>query len=321
MNNPGAAVPLIFLTGFLGSGKTTLLNHLLDEAAALGKKIGVIINEWGRVNIDSSLVQSRDIEIEELNNGQVFCSCLSGNFVEVLALFARRSLDMVIVETSGMANPFPLKKILLDLKRTTESHYHYQGMIALVDPESFLDLVEDIHAVEEQIIASQRVIINKIDVADKQTLSRIREKVRQLNPDADIVETSYARVDGLLEASMPPVSLASPLDKNFVKRSVKEPYPRPGQYIITTGESLTPERVEAFVREILPDALRVKGIVRDAERGCFYVDGVNDKVAARPLEAAGGESKIVIIPKAGVEMEAKVTSAWNTQCGVPFSLT
>ena len=48
MNNPCGPVPLLFITGFLGSGKTTLLNRILDEAAAQGKKIGVIINEWGR---------------------------------------------------------------------------------------------------------------------------------------------------------------------------------------------------------------------------------------------------------------------------------
>ena len=81
MNNPCGPVPLLFITGFLGSGKTTLLNRILDEAAAQGKKIGAIINEWGRVNIDSSLIRAKDIEIEELNDGQVFCSCLSGNFL------------------------------------------------------------------------------------------------------------------------------------------------------------------------------------------------------------------------------------------------
>ena len=102
MNNPCSPVPLLFITGFLGSGKTTLLNRVLDEAAAQGKKIGVIINEWGRVNIDSSLIRAKDIEIEELNDGQVFCSCLSGNFLEALVLLAKRSLDVVIVETSGI---------------------------------------------------------------------------------------------------------------------------------------------------------------------------------------------------------------------------
>lgn len=321
MNNPCGPVPLLFITGFLGSGKTTLLNRILDEAAAQGKKIGVIINEWGRVNIDSSLIRAKDIEIEELNDGQVFCSCLSGNFLEALVLLAKRSLDVVIVETSGMANPFPLRNILCDLKRLTGGHYVYQGMIALIDPESFLDLVEDINAVEEQVIASQRIIINKIELADGETLSRIRKKIRQLNPHAGIIETSYACVEGILDSSMHEVSTSSPLESKFVKRSAKESYTRPGQYIITTTEGLPPERVEAFVREILPGALRVKGILSDTEHGWFHVDGVNDKVETRVLEASGNESKIVIIPKAGDEIAEKLIAAWNTQCRVSFSLS
>ena len=275
MNNPCGPVPLLFITGFLGSGKTTLLNRILDEAAAQGKKIGVIINEWGRVNIDSSLIRAKDIEIEELNDGQVFCSCLSGNFLEALVLLAKRSLD----------------------------------------------LVEDINAVEEQVIASQRIIINKIELADGETLARIRKKIRQLNPHAGIIETSYACVEGILDSSMHEVSTSSPLESKFVKRSAKESYTRPGQYIITTTEGLPPERVEAFVREILPGALRVKGILSDTEHGWFHVDGVNDKVETRVLEASGNESKIVIIPKAGDEIAEKLIAAWNTQCRVPFSLS
>lgn len=313
---PGNSVPFFFITGFLGSGKTTLLNRLLDEAAAQNKKCGVIINEWGRVNIDSGLIQAKGIVIEELNNGQVFCSCLSGNFVQALALFAERPLDMVIVETSGMANPVPLKNLLSEIDRLTGLHYDYRGMTTLVDPESFPDLVEVINAVEEQIIASQRVIINKIDLADPKTLHEVRQKVHELNPFAEIIETSHARVEGLLDAP------ALPRRANeFTVRKVKTPYKRPTHHIITTSESLAPEKAEAFVRSILPGALRIKGFVMDAARGWFYVDGVNDRVEVKSLEASGKEAKIVIIPKAGQELEAKVESAWNAICGVPFSLS
>lgn len=174
---------------------------------------------------------------------------------------------------------------------------------------------------EEQVIASQRIIINKIELADGETLSRIRKKIRQLNPHAGIIETSYACVEGILDSSMHEVSTSSPLESKFVKRSAKESYTRPGQYIITTTEGLPPERVEAFVREILPGALRVKGILSDTEHGWFHVDGVNDKVETRVLEASGNESKIVIIPKAGDEIAEKLIAAWNTQCRVPFSLS
>lgn len=119
----------------LGLGENDAAEPYPRRSGCAGKKIGVIINEWGRVNIDSSLIRAKGIEIEELNDGQVFCSCLSGNFLEALVLLAKRSLDVVIVETSGMANPFPLRNILCDLKRLTGGHYVYQGMIALIDPE------------------------------------------------------------------------------------------------------------------------------------------------------------------------------------------
>lgn len=316
MTIPGSPVPLFFITGFLGSGKTTLLNRLLDEAVAREKKIGVIINEWGRVNIDSSLIQAEDIILKELNNGQVFCSCLSGNFVEVLAMFVELPLDLVIVETSGMANPMPLKELLFELKRLTGLHYDYRGMTALVDPESFLDLAEVVNAVEEQIIASQRIIINKIDLADPETVRRIRAKIKQLNQTAEILETSHARVEGFLDSS--PLPLAG---SGFVARKVKEPYKRPIHYVVTSAESLTPEKAESFVRELIPDALRIKGLVRDKDRGWFYIDGVNGRVETKALKASGAETKIVVIPKAGEAIEPKVISAWNEKCGVPFSLS
>lgn len=318
MSTPGSPVPLHLITGFLGSGKTTMLNHLLDEAAERGLRVGVIINEWGQVNIDANLVPTQDIEIEELNNGQLFCSCLAGNFVEALVLFADRPLDLVIVETSGMANPAPLRRLIGELRRLTGLHYDYRGMTALADPENFLELAEDINAVEEQIIGSQRIVINKVDLSEPETLSRIRAKIRELNPGAVIVETSYGKVAGFLDApALPPEGAA------FVMRKATKPYQRPSQFVISTVASLAPEKAEAFVRALLPKALRIKGLVFEQGRGGFYVDGVNERTSSKPLQAKAGEqgSKIVIIPKADQDLdEAQVTAAWQNNCGVEFSL-
>lgn len=320
MNKAGGSVPLYFITGFLGSGKTTLLNHILDEANSRGKKLGVIINEWGQVSIDASLVRARDIEIEELNNGQVFCSCLQADFVKVLGLYAQRSLDAVVVETSGMANPFPLRKLLLDLERMTGQHYVYQGMTALVDPENFLDLLGVINAVEEQIIASQRIIINKIDLADGNLLPQIREKIRRLNRSAQIIETSHARFEGFFDHSEAAVETAPAGLGPVVQRQTQKPYPRPGNHVIKTSERLTEEKAIAFVRAVLPGSLRVKGILHAESGGWFYVDGVNERVQVSPLEATGTESKIVIIPKAGEDLAERARRAWETECRVSFSM-
>lgn len=313
-------IPLYFITGFLGSGKTTLLNHVLEEASTQGKKFGVIINEWGRVNIDSALVPAQDIEIRELNDGQVFCSCLAGDFVKALALLAERALDAVIVETSGMANPFPLKNILADLRQLTGSRYVYQGMTALIDPENFLELADVINAVEEQIIASERIIINKIDLAPPEALPPIRERIKKLNPGAVVVETSQARMDGFF-AHAPPPSEATGFDlAPMVPRQARGQYPRPGQHIVIAREPVQLGEVQAFMRAILPRALRAKGIVVCPD-GAFYVDGVNERVETRPIRALGTESKIVVIPKAGDALsEAAITEVWRAQCRTPASI-
>lgn len=318
MSGSGKAVPLYFITGFLGSGKTTLLNRILDEARERGMKLGVIINEWGKVSIDAGLVQGDHIEIEELNDGQVFCSCLAGDFVKVLGLYAERPLDAVVVETSGMANPLPLYKILRDLERVTGSHYDYRGMTALVDPENFLELIGIINAVEEQVLASQRIIINKIDLADPSALPDIRAKIAKINPDAVVVETSHAQIDGFFDFVPPPAKPAG-LGALAAPREAKQPYQRPGQYVLTTAETLDPNKVAAFMRGVLPYALRVKGTVKDEAGSWFYVDGVNDRVEVKPLNAKGTVSKIVVIPKGGMDLEKKTADEWKKACGVPVS--
>lgn len=317
MSENGARVPLYFITGFLGSGKTTLLNRILDEARERGMKIGVIINEWGRISIDSGLIQGDAVEIAELNDGQVFCSCLAGDFIEALARYAELPLDAVVVETSGMANPLPLNNVLADLERMTGNHYDFRGMTALVDPENFLDMVGVVNAVEEQVIASGRIIINKMDLAQSEAVAAIRERIAKLNKTAQVVETTQARVGGFFDFEPATVS---PFAQSMAKRQVKTPYQRPGQYVIMTEATLPPDKVRDFVRALLPRALRVKGILCGPDGVWRYIDGVNDQVEDKPLAASGKESRLVVIPKAGEDLDGAIVTAWNRCCGVPFFL-
>jgi len=314
-NNP---IPLYFITGFLGSGKTTLLNHILDEARGRGMKLGVIINEWGQVGVDGELVSGSDFEIKELNDGQVFCSCLVVDFIKVLTLYAERDLDAVVVETSGMANPFPLKKLLLDLDRMTKASYAYHGMTALVDPENFLELVDVINAVEEQVLASQRVIINKIDLATPSSVAETRAKLQELNPKAEILETSYGKMADFFAAIGPVKPAAKSLAA--LGKMAEYSYPRPTNHVIITNERVDPEKAAAFIREILPDALRVKGVLQAESGEWFYVDGVNDRVNYRPVKINGDDAKLVIIPKGGFNLMEQAENAWKKHCGTAFTI-
>ena len=114
-------VPVTILTGFLGSGKTTLFNHILT--ASHGKKIAVIQNEFGEVGIDDRLMAKNtkfatDQEIVEVLNGCVCCS-VRKDLIAVLKRLAARSkagqlsLDAIVIETTGMANPAPVAQTFL----------------------------------------------------------------------------------------------------------------------------------------------------------------------------------------------------------------
>ncbi|MEL7563461.1 MAG: CobW family GTP-binding protein [Dehalobacterium sp.] len=305
-------IKLYFLTGFLGSGKTTLMNNLLDYLAEKGEKAGVIVNEWGQVGIDGSLIHNHGIEIKELNNGQIFCSCLVGSFVKALVTFADYPLKYLLVETSGLANPVSLKNVLVSLKALTGIRYDYRGMISLVDPENFLDLVGTVNAVEEQVISSQYLIINKIDLVDEETICQVKEKIRELNHSAPVYQTSFSKVDTGIFDLDPRLG-----EIGDVVRNVKVPYKRPVHYVVTAEGKIDPAQVADFAQILLKDAFRIKGFI-NSEAGWFYLDGVNGKVDLRPVKAQGKETKIVIISRIWEEIVPNIKLTWQKYVGNPL---
>lgn len=313
--NQNAGVPLYMITGFLGSGKTTLLNRALEKASAKGLKLGVIINEWGQVSIDSGLVpvSSGQVELHELNDGQIFCSCLAGDFIKALELLSHKDLDAVIVETSGMANPFPLKQMLSDLQAVTGNHFNFKGMTALVDPENFLELIDVINAVQEQVLASNRIIINKLDLATPEEIKATREKISEINPSAEIIETTQARINDFFADPKLGLSFKKTGFDAFAKPAPA--YPRPLNHVLEWPEPLQVEKVAAFMKELLPDVLRVKGIIEAPDGKVFYVDGVNNQVDSRPIESRAKGAKIVIIPKRDLDISASAAKAWERLFG------
>ena len=107
MNQLSEKLPVTVVTGFLGSGKTTLINKILSEDH--GRKIAVIVNEFGEVSIDGQLIQKSDEEdLIEFNNGCLCCT-VRGDLIETIDKLKKQSeLDAILIETTGLADPAPV---------------------------------------------------------------------------------------------------------------------------------------------------------------------------------------------------------------------
>jgi G3E family GTPase len=202
MHSTGAdLIPVTILTGFLGSGKTTLLNYILTEKH--GMRIAVIENEFGEVDVDSDLVLASEEEIFQMTNGCICCVVdVRKDLVRILqALLARpEKFDHIIVETSGLADPTPVAATFF-MDNDVARQLRLDGVVTLVDAlhiEAHLSdpaLVGMDNQAVDQIVAADRIIINKTDLVDEAAVQVLEARMRGINQGAQVMRSSHAQVD------------------------------------------------------------------------------------------------------------------------------
>lgn len=193
-------IPVTVLTGFLGAGKTTLLNYILSENH--GRKIAVIVNEFGEVGIDHQLVVGADEDIFEMNNGCICCT-VRGDLIRILTdLYAARSgisekkvqFDHVIIETTGLADPAPVAQTFFVDDAIAEA-YTLDAIVTLVDAYHAMQQLDHGHEAQEQVAFADVLLLNKTDLVDTEALSALETRLRAMNPTADIFPTTRGRIE------------------------------------------------------------------------------------------------------------------------------
>ena len=186
-------IPVTILTGFLGSGKTTLLNRILSENH--GKKIAVIENEFGEVGVDNELVIDADEEIFEMNNGCICCT-VRGDLIRILTRLTKRKdkLDMILVETTGMANPAPVAQTFW-VDNDLQEQFSLDAIITMVDAKHVNLHINDSDECKEQIAFADIAILNKTDLVSEQELTEIESTIRSMNVMCEIYPAENAAVD------------------------------------------------------------------------------------------------------------------------------
>ncbi len=183
-------IPLTVLTGFLGSGKTTLLKRLINDPAMAGT--GVIINEFGEVGIDDSLVEKIDDDAVLLPSGCVCCE-VRGDLVEALERMHTRSLwgdipkvSRVVLETTGLADPAPIVHTLMTEERVYRI-YQLDGVVTTVDGEHGLSQLDQQFEPAKQIAIADRIVLTKTDLVDEASVQRLEGRIRALNRGVTIL--------------------------------------------------------------------------------------------------------------------------------------
>ncbi|PSC06693.1 cobalamin biosynthesis protein CobW [Alsobacter soli] len=219
--NALAKVPVTIVTGFLGAGKTTLIRHVLENAG--GRRLALVVNEFGDVGVDGEILRSCGIEscpeenIVELANGCLCCTVADDFVPAIEALLSHEKRpDHIIVETSGLALPKPLVKAF-DWP-PIRSRLTVDGVIAVVDgaavaagrfaddPDEVLAQREEDAAVdhdnpleevyEDQLLCADLVILNKADLLDEGELARVAEDIRKTIPrSVKVAPTREGKVD------------------------------------------------------------------------------------------------------------------------------
>ena len=184
-------VPFTIIGGFLGAGKTTLLNNLLAEPS--GVRYAVLVNDFGELNIDESLIRAHDGETLSLTNGCVCCS-ISDDFISTIINLVQRAeeFDQIVVEASGVSEPASI----MDIARL-DPDLIPNGTIVLVDAAEVRSHFEDRYVgsvVMEQLKTADLLIVNKTDLVEEEELIRLETWLEHVTPSVARLKTSGAKV-------------------------------------------------------------------------------------------------------------------------------
>jgi G3E family GTPase len=192
------AIPVIALTGYLGAGKTSLLNHVLRAPDA---RIGVVINDFGDVNVDAALVTGQVDEPVSIAGGCVCCLDDENGLDAALEKLTdpRLALDAIIVEASGLADPVAVSRLI---RFSGVDRVRHGGVVDVIDAVTHFDVVDRGGAPLARYGAASLIVINKLDQIaedDRATaVERIETRIRERNPCAHVVGAIGARIDPAL---------------------------------------------------------------------------------------------------------------------------
>jgi len=338
-------IPTTVITGFLGAGKTTLIRHILNNTN--GRRIALIINEFGDLGIDREMVTGCGIEgcdddaILELANGCICCT-VADDFLPTMEVLLERPEppDHIVIETSGLALPKPLVKAFNWPE--IRSRVTVDGVIAVVDAPAveegrFADNPEAVQSIreldeafdhespleevfEDQLLSADLVLLNKCDLLDDFAVERVRTVVsKETDPAAKMISTTRGRVDPKILLGIGG-AVEDVIDGRRSHHDGEDDHDHDDfeSFVVEIERLDEPNELTDRIKRVSTehDILRVKGFADVAGKDMrLVVQGVGPRVQHyfdRPWQAdEPRQSRLVVIGETGLDREA-IRSAFIT---------
>lgn len=290
-------IDVILLTGFLGSGKTTLLQNLMTEDH--NKRMGIIVNDFGAVNIDAKLIHREGIQLAELSNGSIFCACIKAKFIDGLIEMSKKDLDVLIIEASGLSDPANMDAILEGIRPQFKQEMRLQASFCIIDGVTFTKMVRLLPALVNQLRFADVVVVNKADRINPAQLSGISDIVKEYNPNAPIYVTSYCRLnfDEALQHGT--------VRGKAVEESTNTYQSRLNTFVLHADKILNAESLERFLKAIAMDAYRIKGFA-NTDLGVREISAVGEDIQIHDWPDESLETNLVVISAVGIALASRI---------------
>ena len=331
-------IPATVITGFLGAGKTTLIRHMLENAG--GKRIALIINEFGDLGIDRAMLAGCGIEgceddnIMELANGCICCTVADDFLPTMEALLDRENPpDHIVIETSGLALPKPLVQAFSwpEIK----SRVTVDGVVTVVDApavdagrfaddpdavqdarqeDEMLDHESPLEEVfEDQLLSADLVLLNKSDMLDDAAMAGVRLIVeKEIDPAAKIIAINHGNIDIKILLGIE-AAVEDVIEQRKSHHDGEDGHDHDDfdSFVVELGDVSNPDELENTLKTLTTDhdILRIKGFLNVPGKDMRHVvQGVGPRLQRyfdRPWrDDEARRSELVIIGESGLDVAA-----------------